>query len=201
MGLDYATYPANFAHQRRVSTEGARWASPAEFTLTLPNVTTAFVAIVFGLRGPTSTVADGGVAGGTALGIALDWIRLGVAERLLVGVSEPAAPGEPPWWSTPIERSPARRENAACWLLESPASAAARGATVLARLTGYAASSGADCVDAAWADAGRSGGGPTLGATHFAALTAGLAAIDTPQAAEWHGAPPQRRAVVLEPAT
>ena len=200
-GVDYGTYPANLAHQRRILAEGARFASPAEFTLTLPNITTAFVALAFGLRGPTCTVADGGVAAGTVLGVALDWIRAGVAARVLVGVAEPHDEACAAVFDrSPLARTPPRPELAAVWLIEAPAAARARGAAPVAALVGYGAASDPDVAHRlAMADAGRDAAetGPP---TDLWRLSERLETLPGPVAACFVGCPPQARAVVLEPA-
>ena len=203
LGVDYGTYPANFAYQRRVIAEGARFASPAEFTLTLPNMTTAFVSILLGVRGPTATVADGGVAGGTALGMALDWIRAGVADHVLAGAVEPFDAATDDLLDIPeLRRVPSRPEHAALWLLEAPAAARARGASPRAVLSGYAATScPADCRALALVDAGVAGPCSDAHATtDLWRLSTDLAGLDTRVVAGWSGPPSQQRAVVLEPA-
>lgn len=200
-GVDYGTYPSNLAHQRRILAEGARFASPAEFTLTLPNVTTAFVALAFGLRGPTCTVADGGVAGGTALGIALDWIRAGVAARVLVGVAEPHDPACAVLFDgSPLARTPPRPEVAAVWLCEAADSARERGAPPIAVLAGYGAATDPEAARAAAlsdAGGGPADGGPPTDLWHLSGSVAGLRRRTL---ACFVGCPPQARAVVLEPA-
>ncbi|MCI0343400.1 MAG: hypothetical protein L0216_20020 [Planctomycetales bacterium] len=82
LGVGFGTYAVNAAHQKRILKEGLRFASPAEFTLTLPNITTSFVSMVFGIRGETTTFCDGALAGASALGHALDLVRSGVSPVL-----------------------------------------------------------------------------------------------------------------------
>lgn len=138
LGSDYGAYPANLAHQRRLDAEGAKFVSPAEFTITLPNMAAAFASIALGLRGPAATFADGGTAGGSAIGAAFDMIRLGDAHALLAGVVEPS--------DTDCDhvlnhfgggRIPERPEHAAMWLLEAAEHATTAGRTPIARLLEY----------------------------------------------------------------
>ncbi len=143
LGVDYGAYPANLAHQRRLAADGAKLVSPAEFTLTLPNITTAFASIALGLRGPTATLADGGTASGSAVGTAFEMIRLGEATSVLAGGVEPADRD----CDLALEhfgggRTPARPEHGVMWLLESAAHAHNAGRTPLARLLDYAAARG-----------------------------------------------------------
>jgi 3-oxoacyl-[acyl-carrier-protein] synthase II len=140
LGVDYGAYPANLAHQRRLLAEGPKFVSPAEFTLTLPNITTAFVSITCGLRGPTATLADGDTAGGSALGTAFEMIALGEAEALLAGAAEPADGDCDLLLQRYGARRPQRPEHAALWLLESDDHARNGGRAPLARLLAYEAS-------------------------------------------------------------
>lgn len=182
------------------------YAKPLDFANTVINAAAGQTAIWHGLRGLNSTVAGGVVAGHAALAYAVEAIRTGRADLLLAGGAEElsfeayygfcragliagASNGVPPC-SVPFE---ARRngfalsEGAALLVLEEAASAAARGARVLAELTGHASgfdpSRGRDAeraaravartVAGALADAGRdpaeidavsasAHGGPTL---------------------------------------
>ncbi len=140
LGVGFGTYAVNAAHQRRILREGVRFASPAEFTLTLPNITTSFVSMVFGIRGETTTFCDSALAGASALGHALDLVRSGGSPVLAGG-------GES--WdedvssalriTTPNCGAPA--DVAALLVLEDPAEAARRGAPPRGRLVEYHSSS------------------------------------------------------------
>ncbi len=114
------------------------------------------MASAFGLRGPRITVSTACSSSANALGMALDWIRLGRADAVVAGGTESlcrtifagfnalhALSREP---CRPFDR---RRsgltlgEGAAILVLESAESAARRGARVHAELCGYGASADA----------------------------------------------------------
>lgn len=154
-GVGFGTYDVNARHQRRILEEGIAHASPAEFTLTLPNMTAAFVSIAFGIRGETTTFADGTLAGATAFGAALDRIRAG-SGPILVGGAESLSPDVVAALEATGLRSPgAWPEFGAGLILEAADRAAQRGARPRAVVAGYGA--GADlqgAIGAAARDAG-----------------------------------------------
>ena len=142
MGVGFGTYEVNARHQRRILEEGIAHASPAEFTLTLPNMTAAIVSIAFGLRGETSTFADGTLAGATALGAALDRVRES-GHPVLVGGAECHIPEVLRGLRLAGCWSPgAWPEFGAALVLEPVSSARARGAEPLAIVDGYGANTG-----------------------------------------------------------
>jgi hypothetical protein len=107
---------------------GSGVVSPTDFLFALPSSAMAVLGILFGLREHQATLAGGGAAGFGALCHALDLIRLGRAERVLLAawsvvegpVCEPARAGN----GSPAE--PLRL--AVAWCLEGAASQDGRGA-------------------------------------------------------------------------
>ncbi len=65
--------------------EGPRYVNPAHFPNTVINSPASQVAIRFGLRGLNSTISTGFSAGLDAVGYAMDMLRLGRANTLVVG--------------------------------------------------------------------------------------------------------------------
>lgn len=129
----------------------------------LPSGAAAGLAMRFGLQGPNQTVTSACASSTVALGEALRAIRHGYLDMVLVGGTEaPFADGTVKAWEAlrmlaPCGDDPARAcrpfdaercglvlgEGAAFFVLESQASAAARGATVHAVLAGYGAAADA----------------------------------------------------------
>lgn len=142
---------------------GAGRVSPLSVPLLMANAATAALAMRHGLRGPAQTTVSACAAGTDALGTALRMIRSGDADAVVAGGAESAL--------TPLARAAfeamgavsksgvsrpfdARRdgfvmgEGAGVLVLEELAAAEARGATVLAELSGYGASADAHHVTA-----------------------------------------------------
>ncbi len=143
---------------RRAQKLGAAYASPLDFANSVINAAAGQAAIWFGLRGVNSTLSGGEASGLQAVAYAADLIAGGRAEALLAGGVEElcfesflalhragrlaAAAARGAGRPVPFD---ARRngflpaEGAALLLLESAASAAARGAPVLGEVLGHAA--------------------------------------------------------------
>lgn len=131
--------------------EGPCYASPMTFANTVLNAPAGQTAIVHGLRGINSTIATGATSGLHALGHALDLIRAGRMRAVLAGGVEELSlesscgfrragrlceRGRP----LPFDSRSTGfllGEGAAVLMLEDADTAAARGARVLAYLTGF----------------------------------------------------------------
>jgi len=124
--------------------EGAAAADPAWFPNTVYNQAAGQVAQHLGLRGPTSTVSTGHASGATALAYGYDLLRLGHCEALVCTATDivddlvvrayrdlgilSTAPGD--------HRMPLA-EGSVAVVLERRGHALARGARVLAEISGY----------------------------------------------------------------
>ncbi len=137
--------------------EGPRYVNPAQFPNTVINSPASHIAIHFGLRGLNSTIATGFTAGLDACGYALDMLRLGRAQALLVGGVEElclqtflgfsklgflarSTNGSPPPLRPfhPERSGSLLGEGAAVLVLEPMQAARQRGATLHAEIAGYA---------------------------------------------------------------
>jgi 3-oxoacyl-[acyl-carrier-protein] synthase II len=129
--------------------------NPLWLLATLPNMTSAHVAIQIGALGPNSTVTSDWAAGLQAIGEAVDWIRAGEASAVFAGGTESAIM---PLMFADLEQAgllaqgaavhdgdmpfvPA--EGAAVFLLEEREAAIGRGAPIRAEIHGHAAAAGA----------------------------------------------------------
>lgn len=142
---------------------GPRRVSPFMVPRLMPNGAAAAIAMRFGLTGLNYGVVSACATGAHALGAALDTIRLGRADVMLAGGSEAALTplalaafarmgalstrnDEPQRASRPFDKDRdgfVFGEGAGVLVLESERSARSRGATVLAELAGFGASSDA----------------------------------------------------------
>jgi 3-oxoacyl-[acyl-carrier-protein] synthase II len=142
---------------------GPRRVSPFMVPRLMPNGAAASVAMRLNLRGPSYSLASACATGGHAVGEALEMIRSGRASAVLAGGSEAALTPlslagfarmgalsqrneEPQRASRPFDLDRdgfVFGEGAGVLLLESEAHAESRGATVIAELAGYGASSDA----------------------------------------------------------
>jgi 3-oxoacyl-[acyl-carrier-protein] synthase II len=133
--------------------------APAVAFRSFPHAAACEIAREFDLRGPVATLTSGCNSGADALGLALDWIRLGRADTVLCGGAEAELSptflammtaaralaarynDRPQAASRPFDAGRDGNipgEGAAFVVLESPARAAARRARVRASLCGYA---------------------------------------------------------------
>lgn len=139
---------------RRAEVDGPKYAKPMHFANTVINAAAGQTAIWHGLRGTNATISGGTVSGLQAIGYAADLIRQGKATTLLAGGAEELCfetlygfyragllgGGDAIPCSVPLD---ARRngfalgEAAVLLMLEEAETARARGARVLAELTGY----------------------------------------------------------------
>jgi 3-oxoacyl-[acyl-carrier-protein] synthase II len=139
--------------------------NPLWLLATLPNMTSAHVAIQIGALGPNSTVTSDWAAGVQAIGEAVDWIRAGEASAVLAGGTESAIM---PLMFADLEQAgllqhgaavpdegmrfvPA--EGAAVFLLEDREAAIQRDAPIRAEICGHAATAPAGNGEGAHATA------------------------------------------------
>ena len=136
---------------------GPRYVNPAHFPNTVINSPASQVAIRFGLQGMNATISTGFTASLDAIGYAMDMLRLGRVQALLVGGVEElcfqtflgfyklgllatSQDGTLPPFRPFDDRhcGTLLGEGAAFFILESSESAVQRGATIYAELSGYA---------------------------------------------------------------
>ena len=140
----------------RVFTKGPASASPMTFPNLVLNAPASYVAMEFGLTGVNLTVAQGETSGEQAIILGCDLVRAGRADVVLAGGGDELAAivfevyrraralssqRGGPEWSSPYDvgrNGIVLGEGAAILVLESPARARARGATILAEVEGYA---------------------------------------------------------------
>ncbi|MDX2114785.1 MAG: beta-ketoacyl-ACP synthase II [Planctomycetota bacterium] len=142
--------------------------SPFTVPKLMANAITGDVSIRFGLRGPSTSHTTACASSGHAIGDALRVMQRGEADVMLAGGSEGAVSplclgafmtmralstrnDEPTKASRPFDRDRdgfVLSEGAAVLVLETEEHARKRGATILAELTGYAASSDASHITA-----------------------------------------------------
>jgi len=116
--------------------------NPLWLLTTLPNMSSAHVAIQLEARGPNTTVMSDWAAGLQAIGEACEWIRAGEADAVLAGGADTgvtplayAAFEQGGLFAGPAPFVPG--EGAAIFLIENADSAVARGAQVLGEVVGY----------------------------------------------------------------
>lgn len=148
---------------RRFGSDGARRLFPLTLLRHLPNMAAAHVAIAHGLKGPNNTIVTACASGLQAVGEAFRIVARGDADLVVAGGTdsriEPLGMigyillgalstrnDEPARASRPFDRGRdgfVVGEGAACLVLEPFEAARARGATILAEVVGYGASSDA----------------------------------------------------------
>jgi 3-oxoacyl-[acyl-carrier-protein] synthase II len=132
--------------------QGITGANPSLFANTVVNAAAGHVAMLHRYRGYTATIANGGTSSVLALQLAARVIARGAADRIMVVIADEfpeqalATQAGLPGYARSTRVVPGGRtgmvlsEGAAAILLESEASAAARGAHALATVKGYGAS-------------------------------------------------------------
>ncbi len=117
---------------------------PLWLVVQLPNMTSAHVAIQFGLQGPNSTVMTDWVAGIQAIGEGCLWIQQGEADVVLAGGADvgttalnQASYRQRGLFAGPAGAAPPLAEGAAVLVLEERERALRRGAPVLGEILGY----------------------------------------------------------------
>jgi 3-oxoacyl-[acyl-carrier-protein] synthase II len=153
---------------RRGLTRGPAYVSPLDFANTVINAAAGQTAIWHDLRGVNSTISGSAASGLQAIASAADLIRSGRADALLAGGADElcfetllgfartgrlCGEGERPLPFDPRRSGFALAEGVALVMLEEAESAAARGAAVLAEVSGHGAAfdaaRGADLARAA----------------------------------------------------
>jgi 3-oxoacyl-[acyl-carrier-protein] synthase II len=142
---------------------GPEWVSPYTLPMMIPNMVAGHIAMEWGLRGHSSCTVTACSASAQAIGESLDLIRAGRLDAVVCGGSEAPVTevgiagfaamkalstrnDEPDAASRPFD---AQRdgfvmgEGAACLIIEEREGALARGATIMAELVGYGATSDA----------------------------------------------------------
>jgi 3-oxoacyl-[acyl-carrier-protein] synthase II len=138
-----------------LSERGPEWVSPYALPMLIPNMTAGHIAMEWGILGYSSCTVTACSASAQAIGESLDLIRAGRVDAVVCGGGEAAVADmkalstrndDPEGASRPFD---ARRdgfvmgEGAATLVLEEREGALRRGATVLAELLGYGATSDA----------------------------------------------------------
>ena len=167
--------------------------SPFFVPMGIPNVGAGQVAISFGMTGPNFAVSSACATGGHAIGEAWETIRRGDAERMLAGgteaaIFEPVVGGFASMRALSTRNDPPERasrpfdqardgfvigEGAGVLVLETLASAEARGTEPLAEIVGYGAT-----ADASHLTLPAPGGIGAVRAARRALEKAGLSAAD-----------------------
>jgi 3-oxoacyl-[acyl-carrier-protein] synthase II len=118
---------------------------PLWLVVQLPNMTSAHVAIQFGLQGPNSTVMTDWVAGTQAIGEAFLWVQQGEADVVLAGGADVGTTllsqvsyRQCGLFASPPGSAPPLAEGAAVLVLEERERARRRGAAILGEIVGYA---------------------------------------------------------------
>lgn len=137
MGGAFGSVDGSTAYMARIHDKGVKYASPVDFPNLVPSSPVGHASIYLGLRGPVFAVADLGATAECAVTTAADLISIGEAQVLAAGSVEEV--------SAVVERclSPIcsgldfgiRSEGASALLLESADHVAARGGTILGRLS------------------------------------------------------------------
>ncbi len=172
LGTAFGCFLTNETYQRRLAVAGPAGASPRLFAATVSNAAAGELGIAYRLGGPAVTLSAGAASGGAALAHAVDLLRAGRAEALVAGGMDAVDVALARWLDDgglAVGRPAA--EAAAMVVLERPAQAARRGASVIGEVMGIA--TGFEPAPEA-RDAGRG-----LGAAVAAALAdAGVRARD-----------------------
>jgi 3-oxoacyl-[acyl-carrier-protein] synthase II len=170
---------------------GPDWINPYTLPMMIPNMVAGHVAMEWGIQGYSSCTVTACSASAQAIGEALDLIRVGRADAVVCGGSEAAVTrvgiagfaamkalsvrnDDPAGASRPFDADRdgfVMGEGAACLILEEREAARRRGATVLAELAGYGASS-----DAYHMTAPHPEGDGAVRAMQLALVDAGVAA-------------------------
>jgi 3-oxoacyl-[acyl-carrier-protein] synthase II len=156
------------AGTERYLEKGPRWVNPHMVPMMLPDSSSGYIAIKFGLRGPNMAIVTACASGANAIGEAAEMIRRGAADAMVAGGAEAAIVpvalagfnvmdavskrnDDPEGASRPFDLNRdgfVIGEGGATLILESFEHAQARGATILAELQGYSATNDAFHVTA-----------------------------------------------------
>lgn len=170
--------------------KGSRRVSPFAITMIMPNGASGMIAIDYGIQGPTHTVSTACASGNDAIGNAYHFIRWGLIDAAVTGGTESilanvALAGFEQAGATSTKSSETPQpfdknrdglivgEGAGILMLESLETAQARGATILAELTGFG-----QTTDAYHITAPAEGGVGAARAIEIALTDAGLTPAD-----------------------
>lgn len=117
----------------QVVEEGIASANPVMFAEGVPNVGTAHISLMLGLKGPAQTIIGSRTAGLDALSLAAIRIRQGEWERAIVGGADEYSRTAEQLYGH-LDRGLVSRAGGVMFVLESEASALARGAGIFARI-------------------------------------------------------------------
>lgn len=146
-----------------LTARGPEWVSPYTLPMTLPNMAAGMIAMEYGATGYNSCTVTACAASAQAIGEGVDQIRLGRADAMICGGAEAAVNevgmaafaamkalstrnDDPARASRPFDAGRdgfVMGEAAATLILEERDAALARGATILAEVTGYGATADA----------------------------------------------------------
>jgi 3-oxoacyl-[acyl-carrier-protein] synthase II len=166
LGTGAAGVSTFVAQAERFVAKGRKAVSPYFLPMSLPNMSAAQLALAFGAKGPSLVVATACAAGATAVGIARTLLLSGACDVVLAGGTEAAVT---PLYVSAFSRMGVTSKRAdppgqvmrpfdadrdgivvgeagAVLVLERPEHAEHRGARVLARVTGFGASTDAHHV-------------------------------------------------------
>ncbi len=172
LGNGNGGYPETNAAVVTIVQKGGNRLDPLYMSKCLPNMSSAQVALQFGLKGYNNTSTTACAAGTQAMGDSMDIIRMGRADVMIAGGSEAGIcelglaafnnmhalsrrQDDPTKASRPFDKDRdgfVCAEGAGLFVFESLEHAQRRGARILAEISGYAASSDAYHVVAPCAD-------------------------------------------------
>ena len=136
LGTAFGCLESMTNHSARVQTKGLRFGSPMIFTHTMPNSPTALAAIQYRIRGPMATFCAGSMSAACAIEFALLRLAAGDADYMLAGGCDALSAALLNGLPAPAEQAGGfiPGEGACVLLLETVASAMARGAEPLAEI-------------------------------------------------------------------
>ncbi|HVM97125.1 MAG TPA: beta-ketoacyl synthase N-terminal-like domain-containing protein [Candidatus Acidoferrales bacterium] len=152
-GTGYGCLLTNAEYYEKVIAQGPAAASPRLFAYTVSSAAAGEVSIALGIKGPNVTTHAGFAAGLQAIGYGVDLLRSGKADCIVAGGGDALGPAllrgladmrllKSPGSARPFADALAGiypSEGAAVVVLEREADARRRGATLLARIAGWAA--------------------------------------------------------------
>jgi 3-oxoacyl-[acyl-carrier-protein] synthase II len=118
---------------QKLFTQGAKFASPAEFPQLVASTGAGNASIYLGLTGPCLSVSELGTSGEAAISVALSCLDLGLARAVLAGAAEAHDP------IVDAVLGGNRGEGGGFVVLEAARAADARGCVALARVTEHRA--------------------------------------------------------------
>ena len=136
LGTAFGCLESMTNHSARVHTKGLRFGSPMIFTHTMPNSPTGLAAIEYRIRGPMATFCAGSMSAACAIEFALLRLAAGDADYMLAGGCDALSAALLNGLPAPAEGAAdfIPGEGACVLLLETVASAVARGVEPLAEI-------------------------------------------------------------------